>query len=43
MSCLVALAVMAIAFLGAVAFAVYTNYRWMKRIAERKDLHHGNR
>lgn len=42
MRCLIFLGVMALAFLGAVAFGVYANYRFMKRIAEREDLHHGN-
>ncbi|AGW94636.1 hypothetical protein N234_31800 [Ralstonia pickettii DTP0602] len=42
MACLIYLVVMALAFLGAVAFGVYSNYRWMKRFAEREDLHHGN-
>ena len=37
MECLVSLIVMALAFFGAVAFGVYANYRFMKRIAERQD------
>lgn len=42
MQCLIpmiALAVMALAFFGAVALGVYSNYRWMKRFAERNDSH----
>ncbi|MNL66585.1 hypothetical protein D3C87_1910760 [compost metagenome] len=37
MECLTSLIVMALAFFGAVAFVVYANYRFMKRIAERED------
>lgn len=37
MDCLIYLVVMALAFLGAVAFGVYINYRWMKRFAERDE------
>ncbi|WP_317921126.1 MULTISPECIES: hypothetical protein [unclassified Cupriavidus] len=36
------LVIMALAFLGAVAFGVYFNYRWMKRFAEREESHRGN-
>ncbi len=38
----VALGITGIAFMAVATLGAYINYRWIKRITELKDFHHGN-